>query len=300
LQRAAALFSGGPFDAAHVARLPSMKFRGERMMRIGLVLLVAMAFGLGCGHAPRKQPKQRLPDVASTTPRSRAEQPPPGLIEVRLLLVTYRGAEGAPEHEKRTKEQALERARMIGRMARSGDAFAELVRKYSDLPGAAADYGLFRLRPAQPGAFGSEVAHAALALPQGSIGEPVEAPRGYFVIERRADPPEGPARIGARHILISYKGAKHAIAGVTRAEAEARALAEQVAREAAQPNADWNGLAAKYTDEPGSKETGGDLGKFGRGQMVPAFEKAAFALPVGAVSGVVQSPFGFHVIHRYE
>src|SRR5690606_22275813 len=189
---------------------------------------------------------------------------------------------------------------MLARMARSGDKFAELARRYSDLPGASSDFGLFRLRPAQPGAFGAEVAQGALALRPGGIGEPVDAPRGFFVIERRVDPPTGPARIGARHILIGFKGAQHALPGVTRSEAEARALAEQIAREAKQPNSDWNALAAKYTDEPGSKETGGDLGKFGRGQMVAPFEKAAFALPVGEVSDVVQSPFGFHIIQRYE
>jgi parvulin-like peptidyl-prolyl isomerase len=73
-----------------------------------------------------------------------------------------------------------------------------------------------------------------------------------------------------------------------------------VAHEVREPDADWNAIAAKYTDEPGSKETGGDLGKFGRGQMVKAFELAAFALPVGQISDVVQSPFGFHIIQRYE
>jgi peptidyl-prolyl cis-trans isomerase SurA len=202
--------------------------------------------------------------------------------------------------QTRTKEQALERANMIARMARSGDRLAELVRKYSDLPGASADYGLFRLRPAQPGAFGSQVAQAAVALRPGSISSPVDAPLGFFVVERRADPPGGPSRIGARHILVSYKGAPHAVAGVKRSEAEARLLATQIARDAKQPGADWNALAAKYTDEPGSKETGGDLGKFGRGQMVPPFENAAFALQVGEISDVVQSPFGFHVIQRYE
>jgi peptidyl-prolyl cis-trans isomerase SurA len=226
--------------------------------------------------------------------------PSPDLVEVRVLLVSYQGAQGAPSAQTRNKDQALERARMIARMARSGDRLSELVRKYSELPGASADYGLFRIRPAQPGAFGAEVAQAAVALKPGTISDPVDAPLGYFVIERRTDPPGGPTRVAARHILVSYKGAPHAVAGATRTEAEARTLATQIARDAKQPNADWAALAAKYTDEPGSKETGGDLGKFGRGQMVPAFENAAFALQVGQISEVVQSPFGFHVIQRYE
>jgi parvulin-like peptidyl-prolyl isomerase len=120
------------------------------------------------------------------------------------------------------------------------------------------------------------------------------------VIERLKDPPAGPERIAAKHILISYAGAPKALEGAKRSEAEARALAEQVDAEARAAGTDWNALAARYTEEPGSKTTGGDLGHFGRGQMVPAFERAAFALKVGETSAVVQSPFGFHIIRRYE
>jgi peptidyl-prolyl cis-trans isomerase SurA len=268
-----------------------------------------------CAPTVRKAPRQRLPDAVVVAPASGGESggqtatsvttghaantSAPELVEVRVLVVAFEGAQGARPDVKRTKEQALERAQMLERMAKSGDKLAELVRKYSDRPGANEDFGLFRLRPAQPGAFGKEVAQAALALTPGSISDPVDTPQGYFVIERRNDPPVGPARVSARHILISYQGAEHAMAGVTRTEQEARALAEQIAKSAKEPGADWSALA-QNTDEPGSKETGGDLGAFQRGQMVPAFERTAFALSVGQVSEVVQTPFGFHIIQRYE
>lgn len=250
----------------------------------------------GCAPSNRPMPRQRLPDA----PAQQAAAAAPELVEVRVLVVAYQGASGAAAHVTRSKQEALERARMLARMARSGDRLAELVRKYSDRPGAVEDLGLFRLRPAQPGVFGEAVSKAAVAMQPGQVSDPVEGAEGYFVIERRTDPPAGPARIGAKHILISFKGADHALPGVTRSEAEARSLAEQVAREVREPDADWNAIAAKYTDEPGSKETGGDLGKFGRGRMVKSFELAAFALPVGQISEVVQSPFGFHIIQRYE
>lgn len=267
------------------------------------VRFALLSLCVACAPVVRKQPVQRLPSVAdadagvATADAGVAHAPE--LIEVRLLVVAYEGAEGARPDVKRTKEQALERAQMIARMAKSGDKLAELVRKYSDRPGANEDFGLFRLRPAQPGVFGKDVSHAALALTPGAISDPVATEQGYFVIERRNDPPVGPQRIAARHILISYKGAEHAQASVERSEEEARALAEQIARQAKEEGADWNALA-QNTDEPGSKETGGDLGYFQRGQMVGAFERTAFALSVGQVSDVVQTPFGFHVIQRYE
>jgi parvulin-like peptidyl-prolyl isomerase len=90
------------------------------------------------------------------------------------------------------------------------------------------------------------------------------------------------------------------VGDVKRAEAEALALAEQVRKAALAPDADWDALAAQYTDEAAGKTTGGDLGNFGRGQMVPTFEQAAFALEVGQTSEVIKSPFGFHVIRRYQ
>ncbi len=56
-------------------------------------------------------------------------------------------------------------------------------------------------------------------------------------------------------------------------------------------------LAKAHSDCPSSAK-GGDLGKFGRGQMVGAFEESAFGMSVGDTSGVVETPFGYHIIHR--
>jgi peptidyl-prolyl cis-trans isomerase C len=56
-------------------------------------------------------------------------------------------------------------------------------------------------------------------------------------------------------------------------------------------------LAKDFSKCPSGKN-GGDLGEFGRGQMVPEFEKATFALEVGSVSGAVKTNFGFHIIKR--
>lgn len=57
-------------------------------------------------------------------------------------------------------------------------------------------------------------------------------------------------------------------------------------------------MAAKYSSDPGSKTRGGDLGVFDKTQMVPQFGNAVAALKPGQVSGLVQSPYGYHIIER--
>lgn len=111
-----------------------------------------------------------------------------------------------------------------------------------------------------------------------------------------ADEPE---EISASHILIQYKGALHAGPNITRTKAQARALAEKVLAKA-RAGEDFAKLAAKYSDEPGAAERGGALGHFSRDEMVPQFSNAAFKLKVGQISGVVETPFGFHIIKRTE
>ncbi len=105
-----------------------------------------------------------------------------------------------------------------------------------------------------------------------------------------------PDEIAASHILISYQGAERSSA--TRTKEEAKKLAGEVLAKATAPGADFAALAREYSDEPGAKERGGDLGAFKKGAMAPAFEEAAFKLKVGEISGVVETPFGFHIIKR--
>lgn len=85
----------------------------------------------------------------------------------------------------------------------------------------------------------------------------------------------------------------------TRDETATLALALEL-RQRLLDGEDFAALAAEYSDDPGSGDKGGDLGWFGRGAMVPAFEDAAFSLEVGEISEPIRSDFGYHIIEVLE
>jgi parvulin-like peptidyl-prolyl isomerase len=79
----------------------------------------------------------------------------------------------------------------------------------------------------------------------------------------------------------------------------ARAKAEEILRRV-RAGEDFAALAGQFSEDPGSRTRGGDLGWFGRGMMVKPFEEATFALKPGEVSGIVESQFGYHIIKLEE
>ncbi len=211
------------------------------------------------------------------------------------ILIRYAGARRAGPEITRTKEEARTRAEEVLRKARaSGADFDALVAEYSEEPRAAerkGNLGIFR-----PGRMVPEFDTAVFGMQVGDVSDVVETPCGFHVIKRL--PIE---RVAAQHILIMHKDSMRVPEGITRTKEEARTRAQMVLKKARVRNADFVALAREYTDEPQRPgATPGDLGRFGRGQMVPAFETAVFAMQPGQISDLVETPFGYHVIKRTE
>lgn len=104
-----------------------------------------------------------------------------------------------------------------------------------------------------------------------------------------------PARVAARYILVAYRGAKKAPETPRSREMAAR-RAERLVQVARRQGADFEELARKFSDVP--KAERGMRTIFGRGEMDPAFEQAAFGLGIDQVSSPVETPFGFYVVMR--
>lgn len=103
--------------------------------------------------------------------------------------------------------------------------------------------------------------------------------------------------VRARHILIRFQGSKMPLAEGKKDLTDAEALAKVTElRAKIVAGADFAEVAKENSDDKGSGANGGDLGSFGKGQMVPEFDKEAFLLPVGQMSQPVKSQFGYHLI----
>ena len=235
-------------------------------------------------------------DPAAAVQRGGGPDLPEAVIEdkkasAQHLLIQFKGSTRAPADLTRTQDEARKLAEELsGKAMAEGADFSALIREHSEEPNAQQTggvVGVFRRGEMVP-----PFEEAVFQLEEGQISDVVETVFGFHVIQRLAV-----EEIRVSHILIQYKGSQSAPPSVNRGKEKALVIAGQVQALAAEPGSDFVDLARQYSDCP-SAAAGGDLGTFGRGVMVPAFEEAAFAIGVEAISEVVETPFGYHVIKR--
>jgi peptidyl-prolyl cis-trans isomerase D len=136
----------------------------------------------------------------------------------------------------------------------------------------------------------------AVEIPEEQLGEflATREEEARSLYDERSAVYDVPERVRARHILLQLPSDA---AEAEAAEVEARARGLLARLEAGE---DFAEIAQEFSDDPGSKANGGDLGFFGRGQMVKPFEDVAFGLEPGVVSDPVRSDFGIHIIRVEE
>lgn len=109
-----------------------------------------------------------------------------------------------------------------------------------------------------------------------------------FFEARRAEIGSRPATIEFTQIVVTPEPSDSA--------RDAALVEAQAAMAALNEGEDFETVARRFSDDPGTRERGGDLGWFRRGRMVPEFDRTAFALRPGQTSGIVETSFGFHII----
>ncbi|MBW7564997.1 peptidylprolyl isomerase [Chromobacterium subtsugae] len=169
----------------------------------------------------------------------------------------------------------------------AGQPFAKVSAAYSDAPNAlkGGDMG-WRSATSLP----VEFVQILEQLKTGAHTDVIRTQQGFFIFQLQEK------RAGGAPMLIEQYHARHILIRTNEAvsEADAKARIDQV-RDRIMRGAKFADMAKLYSED-GSNAKGGDLGWVSLGDLVPDFEKAMVALPVGQVSQPVRSPFGWHLI----
>jgi peptidyl-prolyl cis-trans isomerase D len=126
----------------------------------------------------------------------------------------------------------------------------------------------------------------------GGVAPPSQQAIQQYYNEHQSDY-SAPEQARSRHILISVTAGADA-----KADAAAKAKAEMILK-LLKAGGSWTELAKKYSDDPGSKNSGGELGFAQRGKMVPEFDNAIFTQKIGDIE-IVRSSFGYHIVQVEE
>ena len=266
-----------------------------------LAALVALMSGAttGCERNERNErddPGNRSDANRSASRLALAENSPTAADDREAaashILIMYTGSREAGPQITRSRSEADDAARRVHVLLRTNRAsFEELARKYSDddhTRDRDGYIGVFR-RGEMTLAFDRVV----FGLEVGQISGVLETEYGFHVIRRE------PVRwYHIHHLLIAWHDARKNASRATRSHQQAKQLAEKIRQQAVQNKTDFCQLARKYSDYPGNRAACGDLGWIEPGTLSPDIEAVIFKLQPGAVSEVVESPYGFHVFWR--
>jgi len=179
-------------------------------------------------------------------------------------------------------------ANIISR-AKAGTNFDSLALRYSEDPSVKDNKGdLYYFSGGEMvGAF----ENGAYALHKGEISpEPIRSPFGYHVLKiTDRQPSRGTIKVS--HIMARFKSPTPDSADVAAAMIRIKGIQDSLKK-----GWDFHKLAIKMSEDGGSASLGGSLGWFGRRHFVQPFDEAAFKLKAGEVSGIVRTPFGYHLI----
>ncbi len=198
--------------------------------------------------------------------------------------------------EESDKKAAAKAAEVLAKALKDPNNFQNLAKDNGDIQSqkdASGDLGFMKDKPEY-----ADIYAAAVKADAGSVlPSVVKLANGYAVVKVEEKKDIG-QEIQAAHILIQYAGAQMAPTSTVRTKEEALAKIKDIKKQVTDKN--FIQLAKQYSEEPGAKETGGDLGWFGKGDMVAEFEGAAFTMGKGQISEPVQTSFGYHIIYKED
>lgn len=212
------------------------------------------------------------------------------------------------ERADREDPQARKKIEAIYQELEKGRNFADVAKEKSDdwaTKEQGGDLGGELTRESLRDRFGADFPEAAFRVKVGAFSAPffasTETQAGYYIVqvEQKTSWPDdyqGEGQVKARHILIKFEQQQGPSKETGRTREEARQKAQEILQKARDPKADFAELAREYSEDAGSAPRGGDLGWFGRGQMVKPFEEKAFAMKPGEISDLVETEYGFHII----
>lgn len=193
-------------------------------------------------------------------------------------------AEASPEDIT----QARSKAESIVKKLNDGGNFQQLAVAESDGP-KALEGGDLGMRPAAQ--WPTLFAENAINLQKGEISEPLRSGAGFHIlkmIDRKGGAEKVVTQYQVRHVLIKTD----ALTSAGQARKQAIRLHDEIAAGSRQ----FSETAAEFSDDPGSARNGGELGWVNKGEMVPEFEDMMLNTPVGELSPVFESQFGWHFL----